>query len=124
MGHYQYKALTQDGREISGSLEYPEEQSVLSYLESQGYIPVDIEQKQDNSYTYSDKSHSLNREYRKFSVIDFTNGLSMLLRAGLPVDKSLASLIAATHDTGSKHLLEQVERDIREGCSLSKALHR
>ena len=122
MGHYQYKALTQDGREVSGSLEYPEEQSVLIYLESQGYIPVDIEQIQDNGDTNSDISHSLKREFRKFSVIDFTNGLSMLLRAGLPVDKSLASLIAATNDTGSRHLLEQVERNIREGSSLSKAL--
>ena len=123
MGVYQYKALTQDGREISGSLEYPEEQSVLNYLESQGYIPVNIEQKQDNSDTLSDISHSLKREYSKFSVIDFTNGLSMLLRAGLPVDKSLASLIAATNDKGSRHLLEQVERNIRGGSSLSKALH-
>ena len=123
MGQYQYKALTQDGREISGSLEYPEEQSVLNYLESQGYIPVNIEQKQDNSDTLSDISHSLKRKYSKFSVIDFTNGLSMLLHAGLPVDKSLASLIAATNDKGSRHLLEQVERNIRGGSSLSKALH-
>jgi len=122
MGVYQYKALTQDGREISGSLDYPEEQSVLIYLESQGFIPVDIEKIPDNGDTHSDISYSLKREYKKFSVIDFTNGMSMLLRAGLPVDKSLASLIAATNDKGSRHLLEQVEREIREGSSLSKAL--
>jgi len=122
MGVYQYKALTQDGREISGSLDYPEEQSVLIYLESQGFIPVDIEKSPDNGDTASDASYSLNREYKRFSVIDFTNGLSMLLRAGLPVDKSLTSLIAATNDKGSRHLLEQVERKIREGNSLSKAL--
>lgn len=124
MGNYQYTALTQDGREVSGSLDYPEEQSVLIYLESQGYIPVDIEKKQDNSDIHSDTSPALKREHRKFSVIDFTNGLSMLLRAGLPVDKSLSSLIAATNDVGSRHLLEQVEREIREGSSLSKALRR
>jgi type II secretory pathway component PulF len=47
VGHYQYKALTQDGREVSGSLEYPEEQSVQIYMESQGFITVDIEQKKD-----------------------------------------------------------------------------
>jgi general secretion pathway protein F len=122
MGVYQYKALTQDGREISGSLDYPEEQSVLIYLESQGFIPVDIEKSPDKGDTHSDISHSLKREHKKFSVIDFTNGMSMLLRAGLPVDKSLTSLIAATNDKGSRHLLEQVEREIREGSSLSKAL--
>jgi len=122
VGTYQYKALTQDGREVSGSLDYPEEQSVLTYLESQGYIPVHIEEKQDNSDISAEISYSLKREHRKFSVIDFTNGLSMLLRAGLPVDKSLTSLLAATNDMGSRRLIEQIERQIREGSSLSKAL--
>ena len=122
MGIYQYKALTQDGREIFGSLEDVEEQSVLTYLESQGFIPLDIEKKTDNKIPLSGTPGSSKREYRKFSVIDFTNGLGMLLRAGLPVDKSLASLIAATKDKSSKQLLEQVEREIREGSNLSKSL--
>jgi len=122
MGVYLYKALTQDGREVSGSLEYPEERSVLAFLETQGYIPVDIELKKDNDSKPVDLASGTRRQYRKFSVIDFTQGLGMLLRAGLPVDKALTSLIAASTDQNSRKLLEQVERDIREGSSLSKAL--
>ena len=124
MGIYQYKALTQDGREVTGSLENVEEQSVLSYLESQGFIPLDIVEKKDNKNLQSDSQGRLKNAYRKFSVIDFTNGLGMLLRAGLPVDKSIASLIAATEDESSKQLLEQVEREIREGNNLSKSLQK
>ena len=120
MGIYQYKALTQDGREVSGSLDYPEERSVLAFLETQGYIPVDIELSGDNAHAVP--VNALRREYRKFSIVDFTQGLGMLLRAGLPVDKALGSLIAATTEQGSRKLLQQVERDIREGSSLSKAL--
>ena len=120
MGIYQYKALTQNGREVSGSLDYPEESSVLAFLETQGYIPVDIELSGDNAHAVP--VNALRREYRKFSVGDFTQGLGMLLRAGLPVDKALGSLIAATTEQGSRKLLQQVERDIREGSSLSKAL--
>jgi len=119
---YSYKAITQDGREVSGTVEYPEQQSVLSYLESQGYIPLDIVEKQQGSKHFSTISEWFNRPHQNFSLIDFTNGLGMLLRAGLPVDKSLSSLIAATIDPGSKRLLEKIERDIREGSSLSKAL--
>ena len=122
MGIYQYKALTQDGREVSGALEYPEEGSVLAFLEAQGYIPIDIEFKGDGNGEPARRSRSLRREYRKFSIQDFTQGLGMLLRAGLPVDKALASLIAAATEPQSRKLLEQVERDIREGSSLSKAL--
>jgi general secretion pathway protein F len=46
----------------------------------------------------------------------------MLLRAGLPIDKALVSLAAASADSGTRKLLQQVGRDIREGSSLSKAL--
>lgn len=124
MGSYQYKALTQDGREVSGLVDYSEEKAVLAYLESQGFIPVDIEERSDNHELRDDVTPVLRREHKKFSVIDFTNGLSMLLRAGLPVDKSLASLISATIDPSSRRLLEQLEREIREGHSLSRALRR
>jgi len=123
MGVYSYRALTQDGREINGMLEYPEERFVLAYLETQGYIPVDIEQ-QDGARSSATPATRSSREYRRFSVIDFTQGLGILLSAGLPVDKALSSIIASTSDPASRRLLEQLERDIREGSSLSKALRR
>ena len=123
MGIYQYRALTQDGREVSGALEYPEEGSVLAFLEAQGYIPIDIELRGDRA-SVGRSSGALRRQYRKFSISDFTQGLGMLLRAGLPVDKALGSLIAATNESQTRRLLEQVERDIREGSSLSKALRK
>ena len=61
MGSYQYKALTQDGREVSGSVDYSEEQAVLVYLESQGFIPVDIEERRDNHDHGSDVTPTLRR---------------------------------------------------------------
>jgi len=124
VGVYLYKALTQDGREVSGALESSAEPSVLAFLEAQGYIPVDIELSKDNEDGSATLTTAFKREYRKFSVIDFTQGLGMLLRAGLPVDKSLASLISATTEPESRKLLQQIERDIREGSCLSKALRR
>jgi general secretion pathway protein F len=122
MGVYLYRALTQDGREVSGSLEYPEERAVLTWLESQGYIPVDIAPGHEGAGDPSTASGIPARELRKFSIIEFTLGLGMLLRAGLPIDKALASLTAASIDNGTRKLLEQVGREIREGSSLSKAL--
>ena len=124
MGVYLYRALTQDGREVSGSLDYPEEREVLAYLESQGYIPVDIAPGRQGAGNASAANGASARELRKFSIIEFTRGLGMLLRAGLPVDKALASLTAASTDQGTRKLLEQVGREIREGGSLSKALRR
>ena len=122
MGVYLYRALTHDGREVSGRLEYPEERAVLAYLEAQGYIPVEIALGREGSGGAAASSGIPARELKKFSVIEFTRGLGMLLRAGLPIDKALASLTEASDDNGTRKLLQQVGRDIREGSSLSKAL--
>lgn len=122
MGVYLYRALTQDGREVSGSLEYPEERAVLAWLEAQGYIPIEIALGNEGAGNPSATNGIPARELRKFSVIDFTLGLGMLLRAGLPIDKALASLATASADSGTRKLLQQVGREIREGSSLSKAL--
>ncbi len=124
MSVYLYRALTQDGREVSGALDYSEEREVLAYLESQGYIPVDIAPGRRDTGNAAAATGASARELRKFSIIDFTSGLGMLLRAGLPVDKALASLAAASTDRGTRKLLEQVGREIREGGSLSKALRK
>ena len=83
MGLYLYRALTQDGREISGSLDYSEEREVLAYLESQGYIPVNIAPGESGAEDRRYPAGASARELRKFSIIDFTQGLGMLLRAGL-----------------------------------------
>ena len=121
MGVYFYRALTHDGREVSGAVDQAEERSVLAWLESQGYIPIDIELRRDGEADTATAS-TLRRQYGRFPVGDFTEGLGMLLRAGLPLDKALSSLIAATAEAKSRRLLETVQREIREGSSLSKAL--
>jgi general secretion pathway protein F len=108
MGLYLYRALTQDGREVSGSLEYPEESAVLAYLESQGYIPVEIASGREGAGGAAASGGIAARELKKFSVIEFTRGLGMLLRAGLPIDKALVSLAAASADSGTRKLLQQV----------------
>ena len=95
---------------------------MLAWLEAQGYIPVEIALGQEGAGDPSAAGGIPARELRKFSVIDFTLGLGMLLRAGLPIDKAVASLATASGDSGTRKLLQQVGRDIREGSSLSKAL--
>ena len=121
MGVYFYRALTHDGREVSGAVDQAEERSVLAWLESQGYIPIDIELRRDGEADTATAS-TLRRQYGRFPVGEFTEGLGMLLRAGLPIDKALASLTEASVDSGTRKLLQQVGRKIREGSSLSKAL--
>ena len=54
MAIFVYKALTQDGREVNGSIEHNEEQAVLTYLEAQGFIPVDIQEQKAGSQAGAD----------------------------------------------------------------------
>jgi general secretion pathway protein F len=52
----------------------------------------------------------------------FTRELATLLRAGMPLDRSLQSLASLTENAGLKAIVARVLAQVQEGKSLSKAL--
>jgi general secretion pathway protein F len=48
-------------------------------------------------------------------VVNFTQELAALLKAGLPLDRSLQALEHVTSRTAMKAVLSQVLRDLQEG---------
>jgi general secretion pathway protein F len=52
----------------------------------------------------------------------FTRELATLLRAGMPLDRSLQSLASLTENAGLKTIVAKVLAQVQEGKSLSKAL--
>ena len=57
-------------------------------------------------------------------VVNFTQELAALLKAGLPLDRSLQALEHVTSRTAMKAVLSQVLRDLQEGKTLGDALSR
>lgn len=126
MALFQYKAVAQDGRMESGTIELPDEKAVLSYLESLRVIPVEIQHKNESSLSLTDLGSwfSYKRQSMNLPLVDITRGLGMLLRAGMPVDQALKSLSLAIEDSQTKNLLTEMMNEVREGHSLSAVLER
>ena len=57
-------------------------------------------------------------------IVHFTQELAALLKAGLPLDRSLQALQEVTHRPAMKDILSQVLRDLQGGKTLSDSLAR
>jgi general secretion pathway protein F len=121
---FKYKAITNDGDMEVGSIELPTKREVLTHLESINAVPVLIEEIKDGDFSFAELKNifSVKRAKNSLPLIEITNGLGMLLRAGLPLDQALKSIAMATEDESAKRFLLDIEEEIREGHSFSSAL--
>jgi len=103
------------------------ETAVISSLRSQGYLPLSVT---EGSGSKAGRALSFNfklpwrREarVRNRDLMLFTGELATLLRAGLPLDRSLGSLSALTENPTLKRIVARVLARVQEGRSLSQAL--
>lgn len=103
------------------------EAAVVSSLRSQGYLPLAVS---EGSVAGGGRAFSFKFELPKRGVpkvrsrdlMVFTGELSTLLRAGLPLDRSLGSLSTLTENATLKRIVGQVLGRVQEGRSLSQAL--
>jgi len=120
---FAYKATDSTGKIVEGLMEAPEKQGVISKLQSLGYIPIKID------HPGRARSFSLNIDLFAFfkrvssrDIMTFTQQLSTLLSAGLPLDKSL-SIVAELTDKGElKKVVTDVLNGIQGGMSFADAL--
>ena len=120
---YQYKALSQSGEKISGEIEAADKGSVLNQLDRLGHYVVDVQE-----VVKSKAGVSSNSSVRMFGgpsstkVTLFTRELSMLLKAGLPLDKALDLLQRDLQDAKFSKLIAKLRKDIGDGKSFFEAL--
>ncbi len=119
---FYYRAVNASGDVISGNLESREEAQVVQHLQQGGLIPLEIsrEEPKPSWRAYLPARRRLSRS----ELILLTQELAVLLRAGLPLDRSLRILRDTTRRAGPKGVLDQIFRDVQAGKSLSEALAR
>lgn len=123
MAFFEYKAVTAGGKVIEGTLEAADERSAAARLGEQGQFPIKL--------VSPDSSALLGREITlpwqrkkvpQKDLLVFTQELSTLIKAGLPLDRSLAILSDLTENTYLKEIVQDLLREIKGGKSLSEAL--
>jgi general secretion pathway protein F len=103
------------------------EAAVVSSLRAQGYMPLSVN---EGTVSAARRAFSLKFELpwrravkvRSRDLMLFTGELSTLLKAGLPLDRSLASLSNLTENASLKRIVGVILARVQEGRSLSQAL--
>ncbi len=124
MAHFTYTAIGRDGSKLAGEMEAGTRESVVAALNKLGHLPVNVveapagqrSQSATKAISWFDGKPSTTQ------VTLFTRELAILLKAGLPLDQSLALL---EHDAGSKRvrqLIAVLAEQIKNGKSLHEAM--
>lgn len=119
---YSYKAVNSQGEIEEGIKNAPDEPTLLTELQSQGFIPIRIENVSDKTFLGIKIAASIVRLSQK-EILLFTGELATLLDSGLPLDRSLQVLIELTEDNDKlSKLISQVLEKVKGGTSLADSL--
>lgn len=126
---FSYKAIDDSsGKIINAVMEAESESVIVSRIQESGMIPIRITQtSKQNSKTKSILSFDIKNIFGRISskdVMHFTQDLTALLEAGLPVDKSLKILVDASENPRFQSVVEEILKAIEGGIDLSEALGR
>jgi len=121
MPEYLYRATTLTGKTVEGSMDGKDEETIVQSLHQLGYIPIQIFSTQEKE-TGSRFSSFLPQHVGIRGLLTFTQELSSLVSAGLPIDRSLSILGTLTENKGLREAVKDVLKRVEGGNSLAEAL--
>ncbi len=123
MGVFEYQAVTPQGETRSGSVTANSEQEAVARIQTMGLMVMDVGSGRSATNTRSLSARLNSRTTLKQSdIVDFTRQLSVLIGAGLSLDRSLEIIRSVSRLPPLVALVEQLQEGVRGGDSYSKAL--
>jgi general secretion pathway protein F len=121
MPNFRYRALTQSGELVNGSLSAPTAAEVARRIEYLGLVPVETVV-DDGAAAVSRATIALFNQPRAEDVTVFTRDLALLLKAGARLDDAL-ELLASDTDIGRlHHVVAKIRSGILAGESFAEAV--
>ena len=118
---FEYKAVAPSGETVRGTMEAVSEDLVIAKLQESGNIPISAHPAGEGGFSL-DVLSLKRRGMNTREVGQFTQQLSTLLGAGLPLDRSLQVLLELAENDRFKKTVTDIRDHVREGGSLSEAL--
>lgn len=121
MKNFSYRARNLSGKIVDGSIRADTQTDVLSMLERDGLVPVEIK---EATQKVSRIKHVLPfiRPVPVTDIIVFTRQFSTMLKAGVPILQALRALKAQTSNPVLSDTIESIALSITDGASLSDAM--
>jgi len=121
MTEYLYKATSLAGQTVEGSMEGKDEETIVQSLHQLGYIPIRIVSAEGKEEVFRLPSF-LPKRVRIRDLLTFTQELSTLASAGLPLDRSLNILGTLTENQRLRETVKDILKRVEGGNSLAEAL--
>jgi len=123
MPRYCYEAVTVGGELVQGEMEASDRAAVIARLQEAGSVPIRASPADGGALTalWTRRRAGARRIGRR-DLAAFTQELSSLLHAGLPLDRALAIMIDAAGDGAPRELAADIQQAVRGGAALSDAL--
>ncbi len=120
MPEFYYKAVTPEGKVLEGTLARETEKAVARELQQGGLVPlyVGTERRREGL----ELGALLRRGVRARDRLLFTQELSTLLNAGLPLDRALSICAELTERAAVRVVIQDVLRELKGGRSLADSL--
>ena len=121
MALYNYKALSSDGKKISGQLDAPSIQGLKELLIRQKLYPISVEESKEEKAGFNWRQLLLEKPITPKEKILFTKQLAVLLKSGIPLLQAL-ELLGEQFEGRLKRIIIHLKDTIKEGGSLAQGL--
>src|SRR5262249_45235292 len=131
LAHFQYRAADPQGKVVEGTIEAAEATAVVARLQDRGLIPIRIGTAAGDAKAKGKGAGAtrlslpsmpaLRRRSGQKELLVITQQLATLLSAGLPLDRSLGTLVELADKPDLKAVLSEVLQGVRGGKSLAEA---
>lgn len=119
MAVFSYLATTMAGETIEGVIEAADEKLAVERIRNTGLIPLKVVAPKQGGLR-----GKIGFKRSRADLLTFTAELSVLLSAGLPIDRSLNILSEVSEEKETKKTIQSILKSIREGGSFSDALQK
>lgn len=123
MPRYRYKAATPGGEVLEGEIEGADRSAAIARIQAWGQIPIRVAPA-GRERPRLRLGGLRGRDVSARQVAALVQELSSLLRAGLPLDRSLQLALEVTRDPRTRALIGRLHEAIKAGGSLSQAMER
>jgi len=120
MAEYLYKATTLNGQTVEGAMDGKDEEAIIQNLHQLGYIPIRITSQQEKGTGV--RLPFFRQRVGVKNLLAFTQELSTLISAGLPLDRSLNILGTLTENVTLRETVIDVLKKVEGGNSLAEAM--
>ncbi len=119
---YAYVAVNAAGKKKKGVIEADSESKAYATLKTQGLLPDSLKLQTNSGMQMEIKVPGFEKPVKLSSLAIFAKQFAVLVRAGMPLVKSLQTVTSQTEDKKLREALVNVLNDVERGSTLSGAM--